>query len=277
MADLDPKALEALKNNQRQLDQDGVFVGVSREALDMLIAAYEGLSALVPTPPPVEAAQEPVAWRNVADAPTVSKGNERLFVVAVRRARTGKVHTFPANYLNAYPLHFDEPCKECPGEGKGCGMEDGDGCPRTGWYTCSEGGEYDYTYSRLLLDPGDEHVGWCEFPSYAAPATGWRTMESAPKDGTAADAVERAYGILWRNTGRDSPAMVIAARKELLTAIPKDGQKRGIEYAISIYGPSTEADAYSIEGGTAKCPQCDFGLGGHEPRCSLATPAKGEA
>ena len=184
MTNLDPKALSVAT--------DEIAVYVKKEAraemARAVVIAY--LSALVPTPPPVEAAQEPVAWRNVADAPTVSKGNERLFVVAVRRARTGKVHTFPANYLNAYPLHFDEPCKECPGEGKGCGMEDGDGCPRTGWYTCSEGGEYDYTYSRLHLDPGDEHVGWCEFPSYAAPATGWRTMESAPTH-------RRSYSLEW--------------------------------------------------------------------------------
>lgn len=44
MTDLDPKALEALKNNQRQLDMDGVFVGVSRQALHMLIDAYEALA-----------------------------------------------------------------------------------------------------------------------------------------------------------------------------------------------------------------------------------------
>lgn len=41
---LDAKALEALKNNQRQLDMDGVEVGVSRQALEELIAAYEALS-----------------------------------------------------------------------------------------------------------------------------------------------------------------------------------------------------------------------------------------
>lgn len=44
--ELNPLALEALKNNQRQLDADGCEVGVSRQALDELIAAYEALSAL---------------------------------------------------------------------------------------------------------------------------------------------------------------------------------------------------------------------------------------
>ena len=40
-------ALDALKNNQRQLDFDGCEVGVSRQALDEIIAAYEALSARV--------------------------------------------------------------------------------------------------------------------------------------------------------------------------------------------------------------------------------------
>lgn len=55
MSALDPKALEALKNNQRQLDMDGVEVGVSRQAPDELIAAYEA------TPPKGQA--EAVAWQ----------------------------------------------------------------------------------------------------------------------------------------------------------------------------------------------------------------------
>jgi hypothetical protein len=38
---LNPLAMQALKTHQRQLDADGVEVGVSRQALDELIAAYE--------------------------------------------------------------------------------------------------------------------------------------------------------------------------------------------------------------------------------------------
>lgn len=45
---LNPAALEALKNNQRQLDMDGCEVGVSRQALDELIAAYESLATITP-------------------------------------------------------------------------------------------------------------------------------------------------------------------------------------------------------------------------------------
>lgn len=43
MTGLNPLALEALKNNQRQLDMDGCEVGVSRQALDETISAYETL------------------------------------------------------------------------------------------------------------------------------------------------------------------------------------------------------------------------------------------
>ena len=41
---LDQCALEALKNNQRQLDMDGCEVGISRQALEELLAAYATLS-----------------------------------------------------------------------------------------------------------------------------------------------------------------------------------------------------------------------------------------
>jgi len=40
---LNPAALEALKENQRQLDDDGVEVGVSRQALDEAIAFIDAM------------------------------------------------------------------------------------------------------------------------------------------------------------------------------------------------------------------------------------------
>lgn len=58
--ELNPLALEALENNQRQIDMDGVEVGVSRQALDELITAYKALAAQ-----PAREAQEAVAWRDV--------------------------------------------------------------------------------------------------------------------------------------------------------------------------------------------------------------------
>lgn len=45
---LAPLALENLKSNQRQLDADGCEVGVSRQALEELIAACEALSTATP-------------------------------------------------------------------------------------------------------------------------------------------------------------------------------------------------------------------------------------
>lgn len=64
-------ALDALKNNQRQLDMDGVEVGVSRQALDELIAAYERLTTVnaepvaevVRSPLPGGGYRQDVQWR----------------------------------------------------------------------------------------------------------------------------------------------------------------------------------------------------------------------
>lgn len=60
-------------------------------------------------------------------------------------------------------------------------------------------------------------------------------------------AVERAYGILWRDHSRQSPEKSVAARKELLTVLTKDGQKRGIEYALSVYGPTTASEIIAVD------------------------------
>lgn len=51
-------------------------------------------------------------------------------------------------------------------------------------------------------------------------------------------ALERAYGILWRN----ADAANGHARRLLLESIDKEGQRRGIEYANSLFGPTTEAE-----------------------------------
>lgn len=55
---LDLSVLNALKNGQRQLDADGCEVGVSRQALDELLAAHDALASRA----------EPVAWmREIED------------------------------------------------------------------------------------------------------------------------------------------------------------------------------------------------------------------
>lgn len=51
-------------------------------------------------------------------------------------------------------------------------------------------------------------------------------------------ALERAYGILWRMPD----AATGHARKLLLEAIGKDGQERGITWALTYYGPVTDAE-----------------------------------
>jgi hypothetical protein len=53
-----------------------------------------------------------------------------------------------------------------------------------------------------------------------------------------AAALERAYGILWRMPD----AATGHARKLLLEAIGQDGQKRGIAYALEMFGPATETE-----------------------------------
>lgn len=100
-------------------------------------------------------------WLDPSIPPATPKGTERYFIVAVRRDHNGKVWTFPAQYLNAYPLLF-EVC-ECEAE------HSEDGCPSTGWYSASSDGEYDENYSPLL-SPGDELVAWAEVPLHPADA-----------------------------------------------------------------------------------------------------------
>lgn len=53
-----------------------------------------------------------------------------------------------------------------------------------------------------------------------------------------ATALERAYGILWRMPD----AATGHARKLLLETMDKEGQRRGIAYALEVFGPTTEAE-----------------------------------
>src|SRR5690606_1181377 len=56
------------------------------------------------------------------------------------------------------------------------------------------------------------------------------------------DAIETAYGILWRDAGGYSSTAAFDARKVLLKVLDKDGQKRGIDAAISRYGAPMERE-----------------------------------
>lgn len=71
-------------------------------------------------------------------------------------------------------------------------------------------------------------------------------------------AMERAYGILWRDTGLRSVEMSIAARKELLVVITKDGQKRGIEHAASTYGHVSDSEMLASAQADYEREQQDF-------------------
>ena len=51
-------------------------------------------------------------------------------------------------------------------------------------------------------------------------------------------ALERTYGILWRMPD----AATGHARKLLLETMDQEGQKRGIAYALEMFGPATEAE-----------------------------------
>lgn len=120
-------------------------------------------------------------WFRPGVAPEIPRGTERSFIVAVRRARNGKTYSFPAIYLNAYPLLYES--GDCP-KGNGC-AGDGcdDGCPTTGWYSESSDGDYDSNYTRLHLDAGDEFLAWSAIPQFdpdnsvlSQPTdAGWRT------------------------------------------------------------------------------------------------------
>lgn len=61
------------------------------------------------------------------------------------------------------------------------------------------------------------------------------------------EAAERAYGLLWADHSGGRRAN--DARKMLRDAIGKEGQRRGIEYARSIYGQTTGSEILGIEDG----------------------------
>lgn len=58
------------------------------------------------------------------------------------------------------------------------------------------------------------------------------------------EAMERAYGILWREPAPSQ--LAIDARAMLLSALGKAAQKRGIEYAIHRYGEPTFVEILSL-------------------------------
>ncbi len=84
--------------------------------------------------------------------PGTPEGNEEVFIVAVRRAHDGNVYTFPASYLNSFPLQYeDEPYER----------------ETTGWFYPEGDGDNDRTYI-ALLGPSDRLEAWAKIPKYKA-------------------------------------------------------------------------------------------------------------
>lgn len=104
-------------------------------------------------------------WHPPDQVPPVKPGNNREFVVAIRRAKNGKVYSFAAYYLNAYRLEYRDGCPDvesCPGPDQ-CD----DGCPTTGWFTSIGDDDYDYLFQNLYLEKDDKVMGWCELPQWS--------------------------------------------------------------------------------------------------------------
>jgi hypothetical protein len=108
--------------------------------------------------------QDAGGWREASEVPQVPVRGERYFIVAVKRAHSGKTVSFPALYLHDYPLNYDD--------GDRCVCDDptrhtDDGCPTTGWFQAEANDDGDgQRYSRLHLDPGDELVRWTDVPRF---------------------------------------------------------------------------------------------------------------
>lgn len=140
----------------------------------------------------LEALIEKEQWRAASILPEVSTGNEKTFIVAVRRARNGKVYSFPALYLNAFPLRYEY---ECPKGDGCCGDGCDDGCPTTGWYSEEGDGDDGRTYTKLSLSEGDEFLAWRAVPQHednGALCANLRTLLDALRTATTrAEALER--------------------------------------------------------------------------------------
>lgn len=113
-------------------------------------------------PAPGRATIWPLPWIDGQQTPTIEKGSEKYFIVAVKRAHNGKTYTLPASYLNHYPLQYEDMCK-CDNEED---HERYDGYPTTGWFTYESSHQYDGSlYENLLSAKGDELVAWAEIPA----------------------------------------------------------------------------------------------------------------
>lgn len=100
--------------------------------------------------------EEVKPWRPGTEAPAVEPTHTAYFIVAVRRASSGLIARFPAQYLNAVELQSpDEDEPEV----------------HTGWY-CLEAEGDDPAAFYPTLGKGDELLGWCDLPDVPATLQG---------------------------------------------------------------------------------------------------------
>lgn len=130
---------------------------------DVYGACLFGLAAVNALPDLIARVERAEKWNVGTVTPRIDVGWEREFVVAVKRAHNGKVYSFAASYLNAYPLRYEY---ECP-KGEGC-PRDGceDGCPTTGWFRLTGDDGEGRLYQQLELNEGDELLGWRDVPQW---------------------------------------------------------------------------------------------------------------
>lgn len=133
------------------------------------------------------------------------------------------------------------PCPFCGGKARLQKYASGHDIPYISWAVWCETPD---CRVKTTTFPDDEDAG------IADATEAWNRRAAPPRDqvsiGALREAAERAYGILWRDIDRSSPEKSVAARKELFAVLTKDGQKRGIEYAIGLYGPTTEQEVLNI-------------------------------
>lgn len=84
----------------------------------------------------------------VGNVPEIKSGDMDTFII-MTRSKEGRQAVFPAYYLNAYPLNYDDPCDErgCPKD-----AEHEDGCPTTGWFYDESNFEYDNCYHSISAE-----------------------------------------------------------------------------------------------------------------------------
>lgn len=90
--------------------------------------------------------------------PEVKEGGQGIFII-VTRNKDGKCFCYPAYYLNAMPLEYQDDCAD-----RGCTHpENEDGCPTTGWFYDESNFEYDNCFHPI----DDEVLAWAPVPKAA--------------------------------------------------------------------------------------------------------------